>query len=189
MSCNILWQRNYDEALSWARSENKPLFIDWSDLPACLGCVSLENTTYPDREISAYINEHFVPVQLNQEEVPGVFNKNRIVWTPTVTVFSVNGEEQDRWSGYLPPQEFLPRVKFARASSALFSGDYKTTIECFDDVAANHPDSFAAADALYWLGVGKWKKDRSFEALRECWKSLSEKYPQSQAAAKASYLF
>jgi thioredoxin-related protein len=115
MSHTIIWQDDLAKARRLAEKQNKPIFVDWADLPSCVGCVSLENTTYPNQEIISYLNEHFVPVQLNQKQNLAFFKENEVFWTPTVTVCDARGTERYRWIGYLPPAEFLPKAKFARA--------------------------------------------------------------------------
>lgn len=188
MTSLIPWLNNLPDALGRAGEARVPVLLDWSDLPSCVGCVSLENNTYPDEGVADYLNQNFIPVQLNQRDSPDLFVRNRVVWTPTVSVLNARGEELDRWVGYLPPGEFLPRAKFARAQAALLSGDYAAAVETFSDINARHADSFVAADALYWLGVARWKLGRSFDDLSAEWQRLAELYPQSEAALKASCL-
>ncbi|MBV9957051.1 MAG: thioredoxin fold domain-containing protein [Acidobacteria bacterium] len=188
MSDLIPWLHSLPDALWRAGKERRPVLLDWSDLPTCVGCVSLENNTYPDREVAAYVNRNFVPVQLNQREFQELFDRRGVIWTPTVSVLNAKGLELDRWVGYLPPAEFLARAKFARARVSLLSGNLTEAVEAFDDIAEHHAQSFIAADALYWLGVAKWKATRSFDALSGEWQKLLELYPSSEAAVKASCL-
>ena len=188
MMGRISWLGDLTDALVRAAKEGKPVLVDWSDLPSCVGCVSLENNTYPDKEVADYLNQNFVPVQLSQSGFIELFKENGIIWTPTVSVLSAEGKELERWVGYLPPEEFLPRAKFAWARAAMLSGDFVAAIEAFGDINARHEKSFVAAEALYWLGVARWKASRSFDELSGEWKRLVELYPQSEAALKASCL-
>jgi thioredoxin-related protein len=171
-----------------AEEENKSIFIDWADLPSCVGCVSLENTTYPEKRISDYINERFISVQLNQRQFPAVFEENKIIWTPTISVCDATGEERDRWIGYLPPGEFLPRIKLARARLAMFSQDYRQAADVLNEITVMHEESITAADALYWHGVTRWKISREHDELSHSWTKLMQLYPKSEAALKASCL-
>lgn len=189
MASLIPWLYDLPGALRRAGEARKPVLLDWSDLPSCVGCVSLENDTYPDEAVADYVNRNFVPVQLSQRDSRELFGENGVVWTPTVSVLSAEGEELDRWVGYLPPAEFLPRAKFARAQAALLAGDFAAAAETFGDIGARHADSFVAADALYWLGVARWKAGGNFDELSAEWKRLVELYPRSEAAVKASCLF
>lgn len=169
-----------------AEEEHKPVFIDWADFPACVGCVSLENTTYPEKVISDYINEHLIPVQLNERQVPALFKENKIIWTPTISVCDATGDERDRWVGYLPPREFLPRIKLARAHLAMSAQDYHQAVDFLDEIISMHEESLTAADALYWHGVARLKISRDFDELNHSWTKLMQLYPKSEAALKAS---
>jgi hypothetical protein len=188
MANTISWQNNLEDACQMAKKENKPILVDWADLPSCVGCISLENTTYPRVQVAAYINEHFIPVQLNQSQSLTLFKENKVIWTPTLTACDVRGEEQDRWVGYLPPEEFLPRVKFARARLAMSAQAWGEAASVLDEITSLHKNSFIAADALYWLGVARWKVSKNFDDLNGAWTRVMEEYPKSEAAAKASCL-
>jgi hypothetical protein len=188
MSHEIAWRGNLSDARQEAKKHCKPIFIDWADLPSCIGCVSLENNTYPERNVVDFISENFVPVQLNQKQNLEYFKQNKIIWTPTITVYDAQGEEQMRWIGYLPPEEFLPKAKFARAWLAMLSQDWNEASGIFNEIVSFDKRSSSAPDALYWLGVAKWKAKRNFDDLSQAWTDLMEQYPGSEAALKASCL-
>lgn len=188
MSPEIAWRDNLSDARQEAEKRCKPIFIDWADLPSCVGCVSLENTTYPNEEVISYLNEQFIPVQLNQSQNLVFFKENSVFWTPTVTVCDWQGTERHRWIGYLPPDEFLPKAKFARAWLAMLSQNWNEASSVFSEIVSVHKHSLSAPDALYWLGIAKWKMSRNFDDLSQAWTDLMEKYPRSEAALKASCL-
>jgi TolA-binding protein len=171
-----------------AEKQNKPILIDWADLPSCVGCVSLENTTYPNSDVASYISKHFVPVQLGQSQNLNFFEENKVFWTPTLTVCDQQGKEKYRWVGYLPPEEFLPKVMFAQAWLAMLSRDWAKAADVLNEVASMHSNSLVAPDALYWLGVARWKVGRKFDDLSKPWADLMDRYPGSEAALKASCL-
>lgn len=188
MSNEILWRNNLSDARQEAERLGRPILVDWADLPSCIGCVSLENNTYPDKDVIRFVSENFVPVQLNQKQNLEFFKQNKIIWTPTVSVCNVHGEEQMRWIGYLPPAEFLPKTKFALAWLAMLNQDYVKATSILKEILSSHKDSLTAADALYWLGVANWKVSKDFADLSNAWTSLRETYPHSEAAYKASCL-
>jgi len=57
-----------------------------------------------------------------------------------------------------------------------------------DEITLLHKNSFVAADAIYWLGVARWKVTKNFDDLSGAWTRVMEEYPNSEAAAKASCL-
>ncbi|HKZ81678.1 MAG TPA: thioredoxin fold domain-containing protein [Pyrinomonadaceae bacterium] len=162
--------------------------MDWADLPSCVGCISLENTTYPDNDVASYINNYFVRLQLNRSQNSQLFKENKIIWTPTLTICNPQGAEQYRRVGYLPPEVFLPKVKFAHAWLAIASQEWSQATDLLDEVTSIHSKSLVAPEALYWLGVARWKIGRKFDDLSKPWADLMDRYPGSQAALKASCL-
>lgn len=188
MNHTIIWQDNLANARLLAEKQNKPIFVDWADFPSCVGCVSLENTTYPNEKVIGYLNEQFIPVQLNQSQNLDFFKENEVFWTPTVTVCDAQGIERHRWIGYLPPEEFLPKAKFARGWLAMLSQDWNKASSVLNEIVSLHKQSLSAPDALYWLGVANWKISRNFDDLSKAWTDLMEQYPRSEAALKASCL-
>ena len=185
MNRQISWRNDLAEARREAENLKKPLFVDWADFPSCVGCVSLENNTYPNPDVIDFVSDNFVPVQLNQSENLELFRQNKVVWTPTITVCDALGTELMKWIGYLPSAEFLPKVKFVLAWTKIIEQDYAKASTILEEIGSMHKNSFAAPEALYWLGVAKWKTSRDFTDLSEAWTNLMETYPESEAAQKA----
>jgi uncharacterized protein len=65
------WYPWGDEALSRARSEDKPLLVSIG-YSACHWCHVMEHESFEDAETAAVMNEHFVPVKVDREERPDV---------------------------------------------------------------------------------------------------------------------
>jgi hypothetical protein len=189
MTNSISWITNISEAREIARQRNQPILVDWADLPSCVGCTSLENVTYPNAQVASYLAEQFISVQLNQNQNLQLFDENKIFWTPTITIHDAAGKEQDRWIGYLPPNEFLPRLKFALAQLAMLSQNWQHATVLFENIVSNHAHSFVGPDSLYYLGVAQWKLARNLDNLRTPWFKLLSEYKDSEAAIKASCLF
>ncbi len=188
MSNEISWRENFTDAQQVAERQNKPILVDWADLPSCVGCVSLENNTYPEIDVIDFVSENFIPVQLNQRQNLEFFKQNKVIWTPTVTICDAQGAEQMRWIGYLPPEEFLPKAKFGLAWLAMLNQDYAKASIILKEIVSLHKNSLNAPEALYWLGVADWKANRDFADLSNAWTSLMEIYPNTEAARKASCL-
>lgn len=58
------WIYTYKEASAKALAENKPMVV-YMHRPGCESCDFLEEKVFKDDNLSAYANEHFVPVLLN----------------------------------------------------------------------------------------------------------------------------
>jgi len=82
--------------------------------------------TYPDATVANYINENFIPLQINVQANSEIAGKYRVFWTPTILILDTNGTEYYRFNGFLPPGEFIPQLKFGLGMMALEKQDYKT---------------------------------------------------------------
>lgn len=58
------WIYTYKEASVKALAENKPMVV-YMHRPGCESCDFLEQKVFNDENLSAYVNEHYVPVLLN----------------------------------------------------------------------------------------------------------------------------
>jgi len=63
-AAQINWLYTYKEGSAVAAKENKPMLV-YMHRPGCESCDFLEAKVFKDENLSAYTNEHFVPVLLN----------------------------------------------------------------------------------------------------------------------------
>lgn len=63
-AAQINWLYTYKEGSAIAAKENKPMVV-YMHRPGCESCDFLEAKVFKDENLSAYANEHFVPVLLN----------------------------------------------------------------------------------------------------------------------------
>ncbi len=63
------WYPWGDEALTKARSENKPIFLSIG-YAACHWCHVMAEESFEDEETAAFMNEHFVNIKVDREERP-----------------------------------------------------------------------------------------------------------------------
>lgn len=106
----VSWGSDLSAALERARSENKPVLVnfyaDW-----CVWCKRLESTTFRDAEVSVLLRDRVVPVSLDVDgagrELSGRYEIDGL---PTILVLDADGREIGRIPGYMPPTGFLERV-------------------------------------------------------------------------------
>lgn len=65
------WYPWGQEAFARAKAENKPIFLSIG-YSTCHWCHVMERESFEDREIAAFLNEHFVCVKVDREERPDV---------------------------------------------------------------------------------------------------------------------
>lgn len=144
--------------------------------------------TYPDAAVREFINNNFIPLQINVQSGSDLPGKYRVFWTPTILVLDSLGTEYYRFNGFLPPGEFLPQLHFGLGFMALEKQDYKTAGLLLKSVVEKYPGSNIAPEAQYWCGVSEYKASHKVDALLNAWKKIRTDYPQSIWAKKVSFV-
>ncbi len=114
----------FDEGLAKARTENKPIFVefyaDW-----CIFCKKFQQETIKDQKVARMLSENFVYVRLNAEnsesrvryngkslsnvELTQAFGINSY---PSLVFLDFNGQPITMLSGFLPPHQFMPVLDY-----------------------------------------------------------------------------
>ncbi len=107
----LQWAKSWDSAVEEARKDNKVILVDfYADW--CIWCKKLDGTTLSDQAVAAFLSEKTIPLRLDVDHEGRDFsNRYRINGLPTVLVLNTDGSERGRIGGYLPPRQFLERMK------------------------------------------------------------------------------
>jgi hypothetical protein len=188
----VNWLREFGPAVLRARSERKPLFLDfYSD--TCLGCRAMDARTYPSGETAALIGREFVPVKFNVQAPRGEFRDllrmAKPLFTPLLLFLDAGGTELRRTTGYLPPAELEGELRLVLGLADLLHARYAEAHARFREVAERLGGTHAAPEALYWAGVAGYRLEgRGLEGLTPQWAELQARYPGSTWALRASCL-
>ena len=96
------------------------------------------------------------------------------------------GEERHRVEGFLPATDFISQLDLGRAHAAFANGDFAEAEQQFRELIDRYPSSEAAAEALYWAGVSRYKATGDAAALKETARQFRERYTNTSWAKKAS---
>lgn len=104
------WVRDYDTALSKAKSSNQLIMVDfYADW--CSWCKRLDSETFANREVAG-LSSRFVPLRLNSEiEGQTLASQYKIKSLPSVILIDPRGSQWCLIKGYLPPETFATEVK------------------------------------------------------------------------------
>jgi thiol:disulfide interchange protein DsbD len=91
--------KDYNEALTLARQQNKPLLIDFTGW-ACVNCRRMEENVWPDQEVRSLMKNDFIVVSLYVDE------RKKLPVTEQIQYKTKNGEEKsivtvgDKWATF-----------------------------------------------------------------------------------------
>jgi uncharacterized protein YyaL (SSP411 family) len=107
----INWREWGEEAFGEARQAGKPVLLSLSAV-WCHWCHVMDETSYSDPAVIAYINEHFIPVRVDNDQRPDVNARYNMGGWPTTAFLSPDGEIL-AGATYIPPEqmkEAMPKV-------------------------------------------------------------------------------
>ena len=107
-------------------------------------------------------------------------------WTPTILIVDSDGKELYRIEGFLPVEDFLAQLQLGYGHAQFKKGNYADAERQFRDVVVNFPKADAAAEAMYWAGVSRYKASNDASALKATAQAFKGRYKESTWAKKAS---
>ena len=145
---------------------------------------------YPDERVVRLVTFEFVPIRVHVRDPDDVYSRVsqrlNVQWTPTVLILDEDGIERHRVEGFLPVDDFLAHLKLGLARIAFQRGAFDEAERRFLQVVNEHPQSEPAPEALYWIGVSRYKGKGDASALAETARAFSTRYTDSAWAKKAS---
>jgi thioredoxin-related protein len=182
---NIEWRNNLEQAKKEAQESNKLIFFFFHH-PMCSGCKKIITDTLPDIHVKNTLEGEFVPLTYLVTEAKDLVQHYKIDWTPTFILADEKGQEQDRWVGFLPANDFLAQVALSEGHVAFKKEDFNKAQTCFKKVLKEFPKSGFAPEARYFLGVSQYKATHDSSHLKETWKDMKKSYPEDSWTKKAS---
>jgi TolA-binding protein len=145
---------------------------------------------YPQAEVATLIEKNFIPARVHVREQPEDFQRfgerYGAQWTPTILELDPDGREQHRIEGFLEADAFLAQLELGLAKIAFSAKRWQDAERRFRDIVDRHSQTDAAAEALYWAGVSRYKASGEASALADTAAAFSTRYQNSPWATKAS---
>lgn len=108
---------SFDEAKKIEAQDQSKKFLLYFYTSWCGYCRKLDQNTFVDQTVAAYINTHFIPVRINSEQLPRIAARYRVAGVPDLRFLSSKGEGIARWPGYIAPDKLLPLLKYIHTDS------------------------------------------------------------------------
>ncbi len=110
----IRWREWGESAFQEAREQDKPILLDLSAV-WCHWCHVMDETTYSDPEIIQILNDHFIPIRVDNDQRPDVNRRYNLGGWPTTALLTPDGEILTGGT-YVPAEQMrtlLPQVRDA----------------------------------------------------------------------------
>lgn len=107
-------------------------------------------------------------------------------WTPTILELDPEGAEQHRVEGFLEANDLLAQLTLGLGKTAFKAKQWQEAEKRFREVVDRYPKSDAAAEALYWAGVSRYKASGDATALAQTAAAFGTRYTESPWAKKSS---
>ena len=143
----------------------------------------MDAVTYPNPTVVKFVSQNVIPVRSVHDQP--LAHKFRVMWTPTLILLDLDGNEVYRDEGFLPPEGLIPALVLGLGKVRLNAGQYDQAISQFKEVASKYPKSDQAPEAIYFLGVARFKSTHDMKPLKEAYETLKAKYPASSWTNKA----
>ncbi len=122
-SDGILFEhKDWKGLLEEAGKEKKLIFVD-AYAEWCGPCKWMAANVFPDPEVGAYMNGHFINAKIDMEkgEGPGLQEKYNVRAYPTYLFINSKGELVHRFCGSMPKEKFLEKVRNALIEDSTYS--------------------------------------------------------------------
>jgi len=179
----ITWESEMSKALARGKAEQKCVLLDFFS-PECIGCKQMEAVTFPDNEVSNFITDRMIPLQVEVGS-RNLASDFRVVWTPTLIVLDYYGKEHQRTVGYLPPDDMVATLLLGIGKVGFENGQFSEAVIQFNTLLNGYPKSSLAPEAVYWRGVARYKSSHSVGILSEIYQQLLADYPESAWTKRA----
>lgn len=145
----------------------------------------MDAVTYPDEQVSRYIGDSFVALRMPSDAKPYA-EEFQVKWTPNIFVLDQAGNSHHSFVGFIPPEEFIPALELGLAKVDFDQDCLEDCQNHLNRILSSYPRSASAPEAVYLLGVTRYKVTGQGGPLKEAYFQLQERYPDSEWTRKAS---
>lgn len=144
----------------------------------------MDAVTYPNEEVAEFINNNVIPLRLASDTQPTAKNFN-ITWTPALLILDHTGIEHHRSIGFLQPMELIPSILLGIGKVYYDKNEFQEANNYFEQILAQYPESDSTPEAVFLIGVSRYKSMHNPQPLKEAYEVLQKNYSQSSWTKKA----
>ena len=96
----------FQQALARAKSEKKPLMIDFH-ANWCGPCKMLDSETFSNNKVQSFLTEKTIAIRVNIDNNPALAAQYNVTTIPRILFLDAEAKELGTMRGFMPAQEFL----------------------------------------------------------------------------------
>ena len=105
----IAWQ-SFSDGMARGKSENKKIFLHFY-AQWCGACKTMENNTFKDPTVIAYINKNFIPIKVDADRERKASQIFRVRYLPDNWFIAEDGKPIGHQPGYITPVQLKGILK------------------------------------------------------------------------------
>ena len=179
------WKRDLKTAMAEAEGGNRlPLLIFTGK--DCEGSQKTLSEVFTQDEVIGAIERDTVPVAVDIDTQKEMCKRYRVEWTPAFVICDNEGNELERWEGYLPKEDFVPQLILSKGLAAFHLQRYDEAVREFELLIDEHPASELLPEAEYYMGAASFKLTGETDRLSEACHELIMTHPDSPWTKRCS---
>ena len=144
----------------------------------------MDAVTYPNEEVVSFIDENLVPLRVPSDSKP-LSDDFNIKWTPALITLGSDGKEHHRTVGFLEPQAFMSQQLLGIGKYHFDNDRHSDALTIMEIILGDYPDSNAVPEAVFLMGVCRYKKSGDPKPLKEAYEKLNSEHPDSEWTQRA----
>jgi hypothetical protein len=145
----------------------------------------MDAVTYPHPSVIGFLQESMIPLKVAHDAQPLAADFN-VKWTPTLITLGPQGKEHHRSIGFLSPPELIPSLILGMAKWHFDSERIQDAASLLEKILTEFSGSDSAPEAIYLLGVSRYKITHDPKPLKEAYARLQSEFPASEWTKRAS---
>jgi len=107
---------DYSKGIEKAKAVNKPILLNFF-ATWCGYCRKMDQETFSDRVVSNFIQDAFVPIQVNSDKQQRISAMYGVRGLPFFWFLTAKAERIAALPGYIPPDAFINYLRYIQTSS------------------------------------------------------------------------
>ncbi len=144
----------------------------------------MDAVTYPTETVIDFLNKTVVPLKLPFDQQPMATDFN-VQWTPALLILDQEGVEHQRTIGFCYPEELAPSILLGIGNMYFHKNDFKEALNRYEKIVSEYPESDAAPETIFQIGVSLFKSTNDPIPLREAYEQLQRDFSTSPWTKRA----